>query len=246
MSFISDPTREQVPLIKITAYKKIARGNGDKVDSLLLPFDVQSFISDFQNNIVEKGIIGASSGAAGFQQAPPSELKVTFVLDDSTYENLVAFNKPRSSISDRVDEIVKKLFTLCHSVCGETHEPYYLILKPLHMPLANSGAGGFRCRLKDMKVDNKLVDTEGNRIKAMVNCTFIECLSQKQRDAADKKNSPDLTHVRQVLDGESLPLKTYNIYDDPGYYLNVAEFNKLDSLRDLKVGDSLVFPPLER
>ena len=58
--------------------------------------------------------------------------------------------------------------------------------------------------------------------------------------------SPDLTHVRQVFAGENLVNKSLQIYEDPGYYLALAQYNELDSVRELKVGKSLTFPPLDR
>ena len=58
--------------------------------------------------------------------------------------------------------------------------------------------------------------------------------------------SPDLTHVRQVFAGENLVNKSRQIYEDPGYYLALAQYNELDSVRELKVGKSLTFPPLDR
>ena len=58
--------------------------------------------------------------------------------------------------------------------------------------------------------------------------------------------SPDLTHVRQVFAGENLVNESRQIYEDPRYYLALAQYNELDSVRELKVGKSLTFPPLDR
>ena len=45
--------------------------------------------------------------------------------------------------------------------------------------------------------------------------------------------------------GDNLPLMTYRIYGDPTLYPFVARENGLESVRDLKVGASLRFPPAE-
>lgn len=246
MSFVSDPTRLLTPLMQLTAYKKIERGAGDKVSTLLIPYDAESMASSFMNKVCDTNVIGSASGSSAFQKSSASTLDITFVLDDTTYSNLVAFALPPVLIPDSVDKIIKKLLELSHSIAGSTHEPYYLTLKPLNMPLVNSPAGGFRCRLTTIQVENKIINLLGNRVKAYVKCSFKECLSKKQMDASTKKNSPDLTHVRQVFSGENLPLKSYRIYEDPAYYLALAEYNGLDSFRDLEVGKPLVFPPLER
>lgn len=246
MSFIADPTRLLTPLMKITSYKKIARGAGDKISSLILPFDAENFTGTFENKICTNKGVNSSSGNTQHQKAKDSTLDISFVLDDSTYASAVSFVLPAMLIPDSVDKLIKKLLKLTHSVNGKIHEPPFLILQPLNMPLVNSPGGGFRCQLTSLKVENKIVDLLGNRVKAVAKCSFKEVLSKKQRDANDKKTSPDLTHVLQVYDGDNLPYKSHDIYEDPSYYVALAEYNDLDSLRDLEVGTPLTFPPLER
>jgi nucleoid-associated protein YgaU len=64
--------------------------------------------------------------------------------------------------------------------------------------------------------------------------------------AEENKSSPDLTHVRVVKAGDTLPLLTKAIYGSSRDYLRVAEHNGLDNFRDLTPGRRLVFPPLEQ
>ena len=56
--------------------------------------------------------------------------------------------------------------------------------------------------------------------------------------------SPDLTQVRIAKAGDNLPLLCYQIYGDPGYYLEVAQANQIDAFRLLEPGMTVVFPPL--
>jgi nucleoid-associated protein YgaU len=65
------------------------------------------------------------------------------------------------------------------------------------------------------------------------------------RVAEERKNSPDLTHRRIVREGDHLSLMCHSIYGDPGYYLEVARFNRLNNYRQLKAGQELLFPPLK-
>ena len=58
--------------------------------------------------------------------------------------------------------------------------------------------------------------------------------------------SPDLTHIRTVQSGDTLPLLAKAMYGSSRYYLVVAEANGLDDFRNLKPGTKLFFPPLEK
>jgi nucleoid-associated protein YgaU len=64
--------------------------------------------------------------------------------------------------------------------------------------------------------------------------------------AEEGKNSPDLTHYRQVKQGDTLPLMVFNIYKDPKYYLEIARVNGLTNFRKLLTGQNIIFPPLEK
>jgi nucleoid-associated protein YgaU len=59
-------------------------------------------------------------------------------------------------------------------------------------------------------------------------------------------SSPDVTHVRTITANDRLDLMSYNIYKDSKYYMEMARVNNLNHFRKLKVGDKLVFPPVEK
>jgi nucleoid-associated protein YgaU len=58
------------------------------------------------------------------------------------------------------------------------------------------------------------------------------------------RKSPDLTHIRIVREGDTLPGLCEDIYNDPAYYLEVARFNRLGSFRNLEIGSEIYFPQL--
>ena len=83
-------------------------------------------------------------------------------------------------------------------------------------------------------------------LRAELDTTFIQDQPTAARLRAEGKNSPDLTHVRIVQAHQTLPLLCQEIYGSPGYYLQVAAANGLDDFRNLRPGQQLVFPPLEK
>jgi nucleoid-associated protein YgaU len=76
--------------------------------------------------------------------------------------------------------------------------------------------------------------------------TFKEFKEEDLRVAEENNASPDLTHVRVVKDGDSLPLMCYRIYGDARYYMDVARTNGLVNFRSLTPGTKLVFPPFDK
>jgi hypothetical protein len=58
--------------------------------------------------------------------------------------------------------------------------------------------------------------------------------------------SPDITRMPKINDGDSLVSLCEKFYDDPKYFIRIAEYNQLPSFRSLKPGSVLQFPPLEK
>lgn len=229
------------PKMDISAYKDIERKS--KVGSIKLPYDAESLSNNFNSNFIEHNIIGGESGNTLFGKSYSNKLSVIFILDETFYQVIPI---PTALLMKSVDEKIENFIKLTHAVNGEVHEPNFLLLKSNNIKLAGSIGGGFFCRLTSMHVKTQKVNEQGNRIKTHIDCTFTECLSQEQINTRSKKTSPDLTHIRQIVAGETLPYKTNSIYNDPLFYPAVADFNQLDSLREINVGDSLTFPPVDR
>jgi len=97
-----------------------------------------------------------------------------------------------------------------------------------------------------MTLNYKLFKPDGTPIRATANCTFREIVEENLRVAQENSQSPDLTHIRQVKDGDTLPLMCYRIYGDSSWYLEIARVNKMKSFRELKTGDKIFFPPIDK
>ena len=229
----------------ILAYADDERKTGEK--KLSLPFKAESLKLSMANQIECDCTINSVSGGGQYQGGEPAVVDVTFLYDTTIYDDIATFTA--GPLLDKNRDLKKQLKTLMdtvYSMDGKVHESRFLILKWGEMPLGNSKGGGFYCRLKKMDVNFTLVGGDGKPLVAEVSCRFIEHLSDKAQEKMEDKSSPDLTHIRQVLVNDSLPYKTWDIYKDPRYLVDVARVNGLDTFRRLKVGQSLIFPPLEQ
>ena len=97
-----------------------------------------------------------------------------------------------------------------------------------------------------MDITYKLFKPDGTPIRATIHATFKGFIEDSLRVARENNNSPDLTHIRMVNEGDTLPLMTFRIYGNSKYYLEVAKANKLVNFRKLVPGQQIFFPPIEK
>lgn len=104
----------------------------------------------------------------------------------------------------------------------------------------------FKGKLTSLQFNYKLFHPDGSPIRVVATAAFTGTIEDDLRVALEKSNSPDLTHIRVVKKGDTLPLMTYKIYGNSSYYLEVARINKLKNFRNLEPGTKIKFPPLRK
>lgn len=186
-----------------------------------------------------------SGGGSGDQQifagikSPKFNLKLLFDSTGTLLTNGTASagaspkrEKPKA-VHDQI-EAFRKVTNYFH---GEEHEPSYVRI--------TWGGVIFKGRLETLKITYTLFSPAGLPIRATGDAGFIGSLDPHTKSKKDNKQSPDLTHVRVVKKGETLPLMCDRIYRDSSRYLEVARVNKLSNYRKLQPGQKLFFPPIK-
>jgi hypothetical protein len=87
-------------------------------------------------------------------------------------------------------------------------------------------------------------DVDGEPIRADIGFSLVEEVDETV--ISREFQSPDITRIVTVKDGDTLIGLCESYYDDPKYYLQVATYNNLPSFRGLKIGSQIEFPPLEK
>ena len=191
----------------------------------------------------EEQASGTSAMAPRFNKALPEDLELQFVFDRTGV--LVDYNSPGGEghktfkdegggIIDDVEQFKKVIF----DYNGDEHKPNYLIIY--------WGTLLFKGTLAEMDITFKLFKADGTPLRAVANAKFKGFVEDDLRVARENNSSPDLTHIRIVKEGDTLPLMTFRIYGDSKYYLEVAKVNQISNFRKLKVGQQIFFPPLEK
>lgn len=246
MSVFNDPTRLLMPLVKITAHDAVGGTKSAEIGDILVPYEMSSLKSSYSNCIKSNKTAGGDGTITKFNYSEPSEMGITLLLDDTTYSNIVAYGMPNNLKPDSIDKIIGKLLKICHSIDGKSHQPYFVRITPLQMPMVSGPSGGFGGFLSSMNIKNDIVDMLGNRVKAKVELAFTESKSAEASDKQIGYSSPDLTHILQTYSGDTLANKVNEIYGNPRFVHAVAEMNSFNTVRRIKVGGSVKFPPLDR
>ena len=187
---------------------------------------------------------GTSSTAPRYNRTPPEDLELEFVFDRTGV--LINYGNPATAADDQlskdegvgiagdVDQFKRVVF----DYNGDEHRPNYLVI--------TWGALLFKGVLTEMDITFKLFKSDGTPLRALANAKFKGFIEDNLRVALENNSSPDLTHVRMVNEGDTLPLMTYRIYGDSKYYLEVAKANQITNFRKLNVGQKIFFPPIEK
>lgn len=229
--------------LEIEAYKDSARKTKISMipgaSSFEVMYNPESFSLRYASEFQKAAGVGTGSKPARFIRSGPKRLDLTLVIDGSDVGMLpveMLISSPKS-VSERVD----KFLSLCFFRQGEIHEPAYLRVLWGKGPLQS----GFDCRLESADVKYTSFDRDGAPLRAELSVGFVEDLDPPKLAAQERLSSPDLTHLRTVKAGDTLPLLCVEIYGSARHYLRVAEVNGLDDFRELEPGTQLRFPPFE-
>jgi hypothetical protein len=133
---------------------------------------------------------------------------------------------------------IRKFATVVYDIDGGTHEPRKVRL--------TWGRQLYDGVLTSLSLNYKLFKPDGTPLRVEARLSFESVLFDIMNEAEVKKASPDLTHVRKVIAGDTLPLMTHNIYGKASYYIEVARANKIINFRKLREGRSVFFPPTKK
>jgi phage tail protein X len=192
----------------------------------------ESYTIDYKLKFSKEGQGQGSSGKQlKYEYTEPEEMTFEFLFDNTG----IIDGKPR----DSVVEDIKKFKEVLLEYKGDSHEPP-------HLALVWGENSIFKGRAIEVSLAYKLFKPDGTPIRAVAKVKFKSSIEELKRAAKEDKKSPDLTHVRKVKAGDTLPFMCYQIYGDTKHYLSVAAANNLNNFRTLTPGMDIVFPPVEK
>lgn len=216
--------------LKIQAFED-AECTGTKkgeMDAFINPASYQESFSPLYEPSKEKN---ASDATMIFKGMGQSDLSLSFIVDGT---GIVPLGSQYSNVDDYID----KFMAMVYGFKGTLHRPYYL--------LVSWGRLQFTGICSKANVKYTLFTPDGKALRATIDITLTESKDYKTKAKEAAKSSPDLTHLKSVRAGDTLPLMTYQIYKDPSHYLKVARANGLSSCWAIKPGDQIKFPSIKK
>jgi hypothetical protein len=230
--------------VKITAYsspgfedaKKIS---GAEFTALVNP---EGYSRAYKIKYKDQQASGTRAQQLKFEKIEPEDIELEFLFDKTgaipgsiqSTDDAGRENELKEGIWLDLENFKKTVY----DYKGSIHGPPFLTLQ--------WGSLLFKCRLREMSVQFKLFRPDGAPLRATVKAKFTSTVENELRVRQENAQSPDITHVRIVKEGDTLPLLAYQVYEDPAYYIKVAEFNKLTNFRNLKPGQKILFPPIKK
>lgn len=214
--------------LKIIAYKDVARTT--KVGEIEVGINPSKYSTKYSVTYKsQSAAAGAgSSQTLGQVNAPTCDFQLIFDGTGIVY-------KSNNDVAEQIEAFKK----LVYSYNGSAHQPNHLVL-------IWGRSDFFEGVITSFNIDFTLFKPNGVPLRATVNLGLVESKSPEKITLDAKQSSPDMSHIRVVTEGDTLPLMAHRIYGDSTYYLEVARVNNLKNFRDIKPGDRLTFPPLKK
>lgn len=207
-------------------------GVAEADDSFEAMINPEAYTLEYKLKFSESGQGQGTSGKQlKYEYTEPEEMSFEFLFDNTG----IIDGKRRDSVADDL----KKFREVLIDYKGDAHEPR-------HFKLVWGENSIFKGRVTAVSITHKLFNANGTPIRAVAKVTFKSSIEEQKRAAKEDKKSPDLTHVRKVKRGDTLPQLCFEIYGDPKYYLQVAAVNELTGFRQLNPGDVLRFPSIAK
>jgi hypothetical protein len=204
------------------------------VGEYVVQINPEKYSQQFSTQITSKPTLNTGGVTNKFVVQKPQDLSLEFYIDATGVVD--AANGKTSSGFTIVQDEIEKFKKVVYAYNGSIHSPNYLRVL--------WGKLSFDCRLDTMEIEYLLFTPSGVPLRAKLNAKFAQYNSPVKLQLKARKSSPDLTHSRTIVAGDTLPLLCFQIYQDPKYYVEIARFNGLNDFRNLEPGRQIFFPPL--
>jgi len=226
--------------MKIIAYKDV---NFEHPTGEVFPvmFNPNTFSQNFSTVWDSRSPQGGTAETQSYRRRNSDNVTFEFLFDGTGVSGTAGKSSGPDSDKNNgsyVQQQIDAFLKITQKLNGETHQPNFLEL--------SWGTFIFHCVLTSATVTYKLFHSSGTPLRATIKATFSQNMSMTEQAARARLSSPDLTHVRIVKTGETLPQIAKEVYGSSFFYLEIARVNKLNNFRKLKPGQKLVLPPVNK
>lgn len=240
----------------IQAYKPTVQGSTTRVlstvkeDQYAVQINPESYSISHNVNYQRSDAMGTSDSAPKLANMSPTSMSFTIIFDGTgvvpppagPLDNIPIAGAIADLFSDDdkydVMKEIAKFSKVVYTFDPANHGPRWVQI--------TWGRQIYDCVMISMALNYKLFDVNGTPLRVEAQVSFQSAIADVLRENKEGRESPDLTHQRTVIAGDTLPLMTHEIYGKPEYYIEVARANKLYDFRKLRKGSDITFPPAKK
>lgn len=225
------PSTSKLEKLTFTGYEDETFKN--KTGEFQVMFNPNALNLRFQVDRTETQEQGQTHPKLNFNGMKPIEFSLEFILDGTGINgDMLSKTDLDKKISARVNEYLEVVY----GYNGRVHQNQYVRIK--------YGAVLLECILVSTDINYTLFDRSGQPLRAKINASFKTVKSRELSEIIANKQSPDLTHVRELKQSDKFTLMANAIYEENFLFTRVARANQLNSFRNVPTGTRLIFPPL--
>lgn len=225
----------QLKKVEILAFTNKELTKPKKPRKFVIPINPESFSRSLEIKHDKKTPQGSQGTDAKYTSTEPEQIDFEFTLDATN--TLMGYEESQKgkSVTRQLDDLLQTVYYMN----GDIHRPHYL-------KVIWGEQFTYDCVLTKMDINYTLFHPNGEPLRAKVKVAFKGYVEQNKRVREEKKSSPDLTHVLAFEAGQTLPAMVHEIYGDQAYYRQVAFANNLTSFRNIREGQEIIYPPLQK
>lgn len=234
----------QLLKMKLVAYNDISFNtpSGDEYEVLINP---ESYALTYASETNNTSAQGSSESITSFNKRSPQSLTFKFLFDGTgvikrggggLLSGLAVPGLPANKPDVMQD--FENFKSVVYQYASDTHQPRFVQLQ--WGPLL------YNCQATSLTITFKLFNPDGTPLRAEADCTFQGVIDETKLAAIENRQSPDLTHIRTAIEGDTLPLMCFREYGDSKYYYEVAKFNGITDFKKLIAGTKIILPPIAK
>ena len=215
-------------LIQAYSDEKFRSKHGGQITVLLNPESVKTGKGIRYRDDKQQGAVGKNSI---FERYDSETFSFNFIIDCT---GVVEGTQKCDTATAKVKEI---------------EDSVYLYNSELHRPSFVEVVYGqlmFKGQVKKMDVEYTLFNNAGDALRAKVTIELAGYMASDEERKKYPKNSPDMSRLITVKDGDTLAALCQEAYGDSTLVAQVAKFNNLNGFRNIAAGTEVLFPPLRR
>lgn len=220
-------------LSKLTIRGYTDREMRQPVGSATAMYNPDTLCLNYHTKYDTNGFINKDTQSNTYQSSHPGKLDLELILDARMPGN-----------SRPLDTQLTELHELCYAVDPVSREPLFLAVSWGKLPMGGATGREFMGRATDFSVSYSLFERDGTPLRATISLSLIADASLVLQNATLSQKSPPVA-VISVPDASTLSLiaaASGALLKGGMDYLTLADCNDLNSLNDIKPGQTLTAP----